>query len=312
MAELNHFAISAALGSILGPRFQVRPGQIGSSEAGETVSILLQKRKAIVDDLRLQDDLSKRYEKAVTRAYLNARGGFSSDRVLADPRINADFVRACRDLGVDDSPFHLNLALVGLRKHNKLKAKSKRSNVPDIWRVAVASEMAARTMYYRFGISVDTALAHPDFVTEFDRIASSIAPGFTPLQYRWAALNVRKKGSNAKVRPKVIEGLDWSDRVRFDAVGGVPSDEGVYSLFERDTCLFVAGTEDLKESIKGQQTIAHTRFFEADLWRPNPRHLAWQYVDLPGSHTDFRFGIVRSLVRKWQPVFNIPRGRKAG
>lgn len=76
MAELNHFAISAALGSMLGPRVPVHPGQIGSSELSATVAGLLASRKGYIDDLNLQDDLSKRYEKAVTRAFLDTREGF--------------------------------------------------------------------------------------------------------------------------------------------------------------------------------------------------------------------------------------------
>lgn len=312
MAELNHFAISAALGSIVGPKLYFHQGQIGSSALSEMLDAQHKSRMGSIAGLCRQGYLSKRYEKAVTRAYLNTREGFSSDRVLADPRINANFIRACRDMGIDDSPLHLNLALIGLRKHNKLKAKSKPSVVADVWRVAVAGEMAARAMYYRYKASVDTTLASPELVAEFDRIASSVTPGFAPLQYRWAALNVRKKGANSKVKSKVISELDWSDPVRFDSVERVPTNAGVYSLSERDTCLFVAGTEDLKESMTEQQTIAHAQFFEPNLWRPSPKRLAWQYVDLPGSHSDFRFGIVRSLVRKWQPIFNIPRGRRAG
>jgi len=276
-----------------------------------TISALLVRRKDYVEDLSLQDDLTKRYEKAVTRAFLLTRRKFSSDRVVADPEINADFIKACHDLGIEDSVFHLNLALIGLRKHKKLEARSERSVIPDQWRVAVASEMAARAMYYRHDVSVDTMLAHPELVAEFDRMAASITPGFSPLQYRWAALNVRKKGSRSKVEARVIDKLEWSNRLSFDAVSNVPSDEGVYTLFDRDMRLFVAGTQDLRESIEGQQTIAHTQFFEADLWRPNPQGMVWQYVRLPDSNSDFRFGIVRALVGKWNPIFNIPRGKAA-
>jgi hypothetical protein len=311
MAELNHFAISAALGSTLGPKVKVHHGQIGSSQLAATISALLQRRKDDVEDPTVQDDLTKRYEKAVTRAFVMTRRSFSSDRVLADPEINADFIKACHDLGIDDSIFHLNLALIGLRKHNKLKMKSVKSVVPNVWRVAVASEMAARAMFYRRGASVDTTLAHPELVKEFDGIAASITPGFSSLQYRWAALNVRKKGANAKIPPKLIQELEWSDRVRFDAFGRVPAEEGVYTLLEQDTCLFVAGTEDLRESIQGQQTIAHAQLFETELWQPNPQRMAWQYVQLPDSSSDQRFGIVRSLVGQWEPIFNIPRGRTA-
>jgi len=51
--------------------------------------------------------------------------------------------------------------------------------------------------------------------------------------------------------------------------------------------------------------------FPPELWQPDKRNLAWEYVQMPDSSSTYRFGIVRSLVGKWSPVFNIPRGGKA-
>src|SRR5437879_542284 len=131
MAELNHFAISAAMGSTLGPRIPIHHGQIGSSQVAATISALLQRRKRYTESLHPSDDITRKYEKAVTHAFLLVRKDYSSDRVLADPTLNAAFIKACRDLALEDTIFHLNLALIGLRKHNKLKAKSKKSVVPE-------------------------------------------------------------------------------------------------------------------------------------------------------------------------------------
>ncbi len=309
MAALNHFAVSAAMGSTLGPKAAVLHGQIGSSQMAATLSTLLRRRSEYIDELTPQDSLTQQYEKAVTRAFLHVRQGFSSDRVLADPAINAAFIKTCRDLGLDDSVFHLNLALIGLRKHSKLKFKSRSSVVREQWRYAVASEIAARIMHYRYGASVDTTLAHPNLVREFDHLASSISPGYSPFEYRWAALNMRKKGSNVKVKGKVIQRLEWSDRLAFEAQA-LPPDEGVYTLFERRTCLFVAATEDIEESIGAHRRIAEVPLFPPELWRPDPEQLSWRYVQMPDSSSDYRFGVVRSLVWRFAPVFNIPRGKR--
>jgi hypothetical protein len=309
MAELNHFAIAAGMGATLGPRVPVHHGQIGSAELAATLSGLLERRKQYVESLSAHDDVSRKYEKAVIQAYGLVRQGYSSDRVLADPQINAAYIKACRDLGLDDDTFHLNLALIGLRKHNKLKAKSLRSRVPDLWRYAVASEIAARAIFYQYGASVDTLLAHPKLAREFDALAGSITPGFSSFQYRWAALNVRKKGANVKLTPKELERLEWSGDLRFD-VRSLPAEEGVYTLFERNTCLFVAGTEDIDQSIQSQKRIAEVPLFEPGLWRPDPAHLSWRYVSLPDTESDYRFGVVRAVVGRWSPVFNIPRGNR--
>ena len=147
---------------------------------------------------------------------------------------------------------------------------------------------------------------------KFDKLAKSITPGFSSFDYRWAALNIRKKGASEKVPQRTHnDGLEWSHRVKLTAPARVPAEKGVYTLFERDTWLFVAGTEDLRQSVESQQTIAHANLFEDDLWSPKVERLHWQYVRLPDSKSGYRFGIVRSLVGKWEPVFNIPRGKKA-
>jgi hypothetical protein len=310
MPGLNHFAISAGLGATLGPSVTVHHGQIGSSELAATLSMLVQRRKAYIDDLNPRDDLTKKYEKAVTQAFVLVRNKFSSDRVLADPVLDGKFIKACRDLGLDDTEFHLNLALVGLRKHNKLKLeKSKRAIVRDQWRYAVASEIAARVMHYRYGASVDTTLCHPQLVKEFDKLAGSITPGYSSFEYRWAALNMRKKGASVKLKANALEQLHWSKQFKFDAPS-FPSDEGVYTLHENETCLFVAGTEDIQESIVSQRRIAEVPLFQSDLWHPDRNSLFWQYVKMPDSKSDERYGIVHSLVGQWKPIFNIPRGEQ--
>ncbi|HET6248174.1 MAG TPA: hypothetical protein VFE47_10795 [Tepidisphaeraceae bacterium] len=261
--------------------------------------------------LDAHDGQVAQYEKAVRQAFVLVREKFSSDRVLADPDLNAKFIVACRDFGVDDSIFRLNLALIGLRKHSKLKLQqSKRSIVPEQWRYAIASEIAARVMHFRYGTSVDTTLAHPTLVAEFDALAAKIVPGFSPFEYRWAALNVRKKGASAKIAKGVIGKLDWNGPINFGATTKMPEEAGVYSLFEGDTCLFVAGSEDIRQSVESQQTIAYPNLFD-DLWRPKPQRLNWQCVTLPESTSDYRFGVVRTLVGERQPVFNIPRGKRA-
>src|SRR5438132_4681852 len=105
MAELNHFAISAALGSTLGPTVPVHHGQLGSLELAATIGALKQRRSAYIDDLENSDSVSEQYEKAVKRAFLLVRDDYSSDKVVADPVLAKKFIRACRDLGLDDSVF---------------------------------------------------------------------------------------------------------------------------------------------------------------------------------------------------------------
>jgi hypothetical protein len=310
MAELNHFAISAGLGAALGPRVRVQHGQLGGSELAATLTHLLEHRKEFVADFEPNDSLTRECEGAVISAFNILSDEYSSDRVLADPDLDRKFIRACHDLGIDDTDFQLNWTLLGLRKHKKLSSvgKSRRASVGDQWRYAVASEMAARVMYYRYGASVDKVLCHPRLVREFDDLAKLITPGYSSFEYRWAALNMRKKGASAKVSEAAVGRLEWSRKLKFDISSSLPSDEGVYTLFEQEICLFVAGTESIQESITSQQRLTEVNLFEPALWKPDARRLYWRYVHLPDTRAVYRYGIVRRLVGHWKPIFNIPRG----
>src|SRR5439155_19412900 len=57
---------------------------------------------------------------------------------------------------------------------------------------AFASEMALRRMLDLSNPSLDHVLCDPLAATRFDDFARSLAPGFSSLQYRWAALRLRK------------------------------------------------------------------------------------------------------------------------
>src|SRR5262249_39234635 len=57
---------------------------------------------------------------------------------------------------------------------------------------AFASEIALRRMLDLGHPSIDHVLCDPIAAARFDDFARSLAPGFSTLQYRWAALDLRK------------------------------------------------------------------------------------------------------------------------
>jgi site-specific DNA-methyltransferase (adenine-specific) len=122
----------------------------------------------------------------IKAAFDAVRGDHSVDRLVADPELNARFVEKCRELG---EPATLNRALLNLRKGGHLRGiKSNRLSAGDDDPYRFAAEMAVRYMERRDGVSLDDIICDPELASEFDRLAAAIAPGFTPLQYRWAAL----------------------------------------------------------------------------------------------------------------------------
>src|SRR5262245_41527575 len=122
-----------------------------------------------------------------------ASQGYSPDRVVADPELNAVFLGECARLGLCQSPSELNRALLNLRKRGELSGRESRRtsfDCEDDYRFS--AEMAVRFLERRDGVSLDDIICSPALAAEFDTLAANIFPGLTPLQYRWAALNLRK------------------------------------------------------------------------------------------------------------------------
>jgi site-specific DNA-methyltransferase (adenine-specific) len=68
-----------------------------------------------------------------------------------------------------------------------------------------ASEIALQMMLDdQRAASLDEILCDPHLAADFDATAARFAPGFTSLQYRWAALKIRKQAKLARSRGGVL------------------------------------------------------------------------------------------------------------
>jgi hypothetical protein len=119
----------------------------------------------------------------VRDAFLAARKRRSSDVVIADPDLNARFLRECGARGLSGSAQSLNLCLLNLRKTGDLKGiRSARMSVSGQEQYRFASEIAIRFLERKHLLSSDAILCDPKCAAEFDVIAARIAPGFVLVQ----------------------------------------------------------------------------------------------------------------------------------
>ena len=172
---------------------------------------------------------------AICTAYLQTRQGFSVDRVVADPDINAEFLDRCRFLGLEISRSKINLTLLNLRKSGYLRGiKSKRTSFKDEDEYRFASEIAIRFLERRDGVSLDAVICDPKLAIEFDGLASDLSPGFPPLQYRWAALNLRKKKKlSPEIVPKIVKAATVKRyRISDVVVNDIPKSQGIYFFID--------------------------------------------------------------------------------
>ena len=209
---------------------------------------------------KVHSELSSEMQ-GIIEAFSGANRGYSVDRLVADPVLNEDFQLACQRLSIPGTAAERNRFLFRLRKAGKLKSfgvtTTVRTNIDwkQIGAFVYASEIAWRQISNKYCMSLDEIFCDPRIAVQFDQIASDFAPGFQPLDYRWAALKLRKEGSNAKQRatrrtPKQlgISGLNQRNLKRtkgygiedldFDSIGSGP---GVYLIREADGCPLYAG-----------------------------------------------------------------------
>jgi site-specific DNA-methyltransferase (adenine-specific) len=253
----------------------------------------------------------------LARALQMAGEGYSADRVVVDPELNAQFVAACRKLGLVAPIEELNLALLNLRKSGGCEVPTtQRTSFRSEGEYRFASEVAIRLIERRDQISIDRILCDPGRVAEFDVISSGIAPGFAPVQYRWAALNLRKLRRLspellARVRPAVEVHTARVDALSLNAV---PRTQGLYFFFNSTAALYVGEAQNLRKRIEKHLDHSDNKGLAQWLWAAGTAdlHLEWHSLETDTA-TRVRKALEAELIASRQPLFNVqcvsPRDR---
>jgi site-specific DNA-methyltransferase (adenine-specific) len=249
---------------------------------------------------------------AIIEALDAASDGYSSDRVVADPELNRRFISECRLRGLEDSAEDLNRALLNLRKAGGLtgRPRAKRTHFHNEDEYRFASEIAARFLERRDGISLDSIICNPDKVSEFDEVAARIVPGYSPLQYRWAALGLRKKKKLAPettgriVPPEDVISIPINEIVPDE----LPASQGIYLFISSDQLLYVGETENLRKRLKKHLGHSDNKGLARWIWEygTESMHLELQILK-SGTKTSVRKAIELELIRSRQPIFNVKR-----
>jgi hypothetical protein len=245
----------------------------------------------------------------VREAFLAIREGRSPDVVIADPDLNARFLRECSACGLAEPALTLNLCLLNLRKTKDLEGiRSTRISVTlqDAYRFA--SEIAIRFMERKHLLSLDKILCDPIRAAEFDEIANNIVPGFTSFQYRWAALNLRK---SRKLRPELLAKVVPPEVIVTTPVAeldpsSIPARPGLYLFFEPTETLYVGECLNLKNRLGKHLDHSDNKGLAQWLWANGVTDLHIEYHVLPaGTSTRIRKALEAELIVSRRPVFNI-------
>ena len=155
-------------------------------------------------ELQTQNELAVEAQ-GILEAFAAANHGYSVDRLVADPILNENFQLACQRKSIPGTPGERNRFLFRLRKAGKIKA----AGIDTTMRTSIgwdyinpfvfASEIAWRQIANKYcDMSLDEIFCDPRIAVQFDRLSAGFAPGYEPLDYRWAALKLRKEGGQAQ------------------------------------------------------------------------------------------------------------------
>lgn len=262
------------------------------------------------------------FEKKIIEAFKETCQGYSTDRLLVDPKLNSDFIECCKLKSIEGAPADLNRYLLKLRKSGKLSAsgfkteKIYKNDWSELDKYIDASEIAWKLMSEKYGLSLDGLLFDPLIASEFDRVADSYAPGFEPVQYRWAAMTLRKKSRDARKKAKQLIIKRNSTSVRRSSAYPVndldwdifKNKPGIYLIEDGKKQVYVGETLDLKErlmrSFASESEVRET-------WNKHGKSLkirlaAIDITDIENTSkvSSELFGYQSFMVDKWLPALN--------
>jgi hypothetical protein len=308
MSDINHFAISSILNSEIVGRIRFGHGQIGSQGdaqryfdlLGATESPSILHSNEVVDEPKVIEAF---------HAIRNARGDRGSpDLYIADPERNAFFRAKCRELGLQCSDYLLNKTLMNVRRKRLLSGlRSVITSVP-YEDYAFACEFAATELKYKTGASIDDIICDPFLASRFDAIAGKLAPGFTPFQYRWGILSIRKAGRRAGWKPE-YQMPEFTNKFRLivDPLEKIPDNRGVYLLYEnaKKRPLYARSTENLRHAVELHRVPQLMSAILDKFWEPNLDNFLVSYAVLPMRR--LLKPVEKRIVEEKNPVFNVSR-----
>ncbi len=149
---------------------------------------------------------------ALIEAFRRVYQGYSLDRVVVDPELSVALADECGRLGLPGDLGWWNRGLFRARKAGRLAHLPTTRRTELSWehcdQFLFAAEIAWRQLLDQGYKSLDEILCDPRAAQEFDRLASRFASGFTSLDYRWAALKLRKQRKVSRSRAALIQKFD--------------------------------------------------------------------------------------------------------
>lgn len=248
----------------------------------------------------------------IVEAFARSNRGYSVDRLVADPILNEDFQTQCDRLSIPGTQAERNRFLFRIRKSGRFKQSGiETSNLTSFdWQhldpFLYASEIAWRRVSELYAnASLEEILCDPRLAKQFDEVAMSQAEGYSPLEYRWAALKLRKQGSTARKRGQDLSldkftTNDWHPMVDLEVSRFVPR-PGLYAIRCNDDYLYAGETSNIRVRLGLQLSESAIRRWPAQQREPSELQIAIREV---ATVEDARLARQSQLLNWYRPRWN--------
>ena len=252
---------------------------------------------------------------AIIRAFLEVRDGYSTDRVVADPELNRNFLDRVRQLGGSGTDFELNWTLFNVRKASLISVptKTRRYTVAGKDEFEFATEMAICHIQQKLrrevghSVSLDRIICDPELAKQFDATAALLAPGYSPIEYRWVVLGLRKarrlSGKTADVECPKFNRLGRAIDI---SLSRLTTEQGLYTIRTDLLPLYVGETDNLRHRIEHHFESARGKSLLPDWLYDVPQseiELGIIPLDASALH-EFRKTLELGCIGKYRPPLN--------
>ena len=259
------------------------------------------KRRAKFRNGRMVVPLDEQSEKGIVDAYRTSCKGSSADFIMCDPELNERFVTACKKKSLPGDACAWNRLLLRIRKAGKLPKADciqRRLNSSAMDPYSAASEAAMQLLSLDYGLTLDEIFCSPIAAAEFDRLAAQFSEGYTPFEYRWAAMAIRKRAKKSKaLAAKHSQAWLTKQLPRAIPLNRCTSAKyqtpGVYVVVDHDEPLYVGETRDVRGRVE--------QILNTESWMNfGPKSV--QLIDT--SDQQMNYGLQSLLIGRSNPILN--------
>jgi site-specific DNA-methyltransferase (adenine-specific) len=264
-------------------------------------------RQSEQDEAAVSPGQLRLFHSGLLAAYRGCYDGYSLDRVVADPALNERLVEACLAAGLPGEPGTWNSTLFRLRKAGRFVDLPTLNRTEFSWEECdpylFASEIAWRQMLDQGCDSLDTILCNPHLAATFDEVARRWAPGFSSLEYRWAALKLRKNAKLLRSQAELLSDACMGPAIALDNTSSrkLPESAGVYVVIgaEQET-IYAGETGNIRQRLGDSKT--------RKLWERLSECLTAKWSPI-SCRPSTRLAHQRRLVSRHRPLLNLPDPR---